>query len=432
MFDEMGNPVVMFDILDLETKRPIDADTSDLRMAMESFEYDESLDKVGQLVLTFNNENGWLDDDDRLRGQDKMILFRWGYLTHLSPEKTAVIRYSVPDYPANGKIKLKVYAWDAVSRAFRRSHPRNWGRVPTTQIAQEVAYRWDLIPIIPVEDDDRREKAYIQPGKMSDLRYLKRLAKQKGWECWSDGVNLFYGPDSYDEKPVLAATYRSGLYSNEANVAPIVLLSFKPEINQGKTPSTRRISVDPKQKKVATHKSDDVDATKDSPIRKNISQFALSFEKKVGEFKSIPDTDMEAGAGKVEPTPEPTPEQVKKDAKARHWKITRKGSKASAKFVGNPELRTRRIVEILGVSETHAGKWKITGAKHRITASGNVYEVTCRLKRPGRNKGKKDKKEEAGNENKKQADTQTAKAEKITVTQVDFKTKEATIVTRTQ
>lgn len=432
MFDTMGNPVVLFDILDLSTRKPLDVDCSDLRQSLESFEYDENLDKVGELVMTFNNENGHLDDDERFRGEDKLIRFRWGYLTHLSPEKTAIVQYVLPDYPASGLVKLKVIAWDAVSWAYRRAHPMNWGRTATTEIARQVALRWGLNPIIPVRDDDVREKAYVQPGNISDLQYIKVLAKQRGWECWSDGTDLFFGPDNYSAKPVLSATYRNGMFSTAPGVAPVVLLSFKPDIDHGKQPSTRQVSIDPRKKQTSTHRSDDADAVTDSAsTRKNLQQYMVGLDSKVLVNTSIPAPDFDAGAGKVIPTPEPSKEQVKKDTQAHQWKIARKASKASATFSGNPELRVMRIVEILGVSEIHAGKWKIQQVKHKISATGGVYETSCSLKRPGKGKGKAS--EKASNENKQTAPADVADlAPLVKALRVLLPTKTGTIVTRTQ
>jgi len=387
-FEALGNPVVFFDLFDLTTQGPVEDAMDDLRANLESFSIDEDRKQVGELTLVFNNPGGIYDDDERLIGRDKVLRVRWGHLTHLSGIKTCVIVSVTPRYPDNGVCKLEVRAWDAVSRAFLASYPRNWGRVSTSYIARQIAARWDLTPIVPKDDDDVRSTDYVQPGKMSDLEYLKHLAHRKGWEAWSDGVNLYFGPEGYDEAPHLSVVYGAGIYPQDFSGAPVVLTSFEPTLKQMKRPHTRRVAVDPYSKASVTHKADASTVSAQDPTRKDLGQVAIiSFVDRSVDFKSVAPSDEEAGAGKVQPTAEPKQEQVTKDTAAEHWNIARRAAEAKAQFVGNCEIRVGRILDIQGVAETHSGKWMVTGTRHTISNASQVYTTSASLSRPGKQKG---------------------------------------------
>jgi hypothetical protein len=387
-FETLTNPVVLLDLFDLTSNAPIEESMDDLRADLESFDYDEDRKQVGELTLTFNNPAGIYDDDERFSGRDKALRVRWGYLNHLSPIKTCIIVSVTPRYPADGVCKLEVKAWDAVSRAFLSSHPRNWGQVSTTYIARELAARWNLIAVVPQEDEDVRTKDYVQPGKLSDLNYLKFLAQRKGWESWSDGVHLYFGPDRNDEAPELSAVYGAGRFPDYAGGAPVVMTSFTPTLKQAKRPTTRHVAIDPQRKETSTHKADDASVSADDPTRKELGRVAVvSFADHAVDFKNVPEPEADAGAGLVKPTAEPKKEQVAKDTAAEHWKIKRTAAEASATFIGTCELRVGRIIDIQGVAETHSGKWKITKTRHQIQVQSTVYGVSVGMHRAGKSKG---------------------------------------------
>ena len=44
----------------------------------------------------------------------------------------------------------------------------------------------------------------------------------------------------------------------------------------------------------------------------------------------------------------------------------------------------RRTINIMGVNDVYAGRWRISQARHTITVGGSTYSVSASLKRSGK------------------------------------------------
>lgn len=386
---DVSTPIVLLDIFELKGKvrARVTADTSGLLEKLVSFVYEESNKKVGQLNLTFVDPDGSLASDERFAGRDHIIEARWGYLTNLSRLRRFIMRSVENPHMQDGKRLLKVTAWSADWRGFLTSQPRNWGRRSRTEIAREIIISWGLVPDIPDNDDEKPDEDRIQGGKTSDRLFLGTLAKELGWLAHSsDGIRYYFGPDDHIRAPDFQAVY-GGVDYTQVTGTPVIMKKFMPKVKLGKRPKTLNVALNTlhvkkkkRKKGVNQHASSENDAA-DGTKRAHLGgRLIQDFVTNTLEFQRE--------AQRIVPGKKKNPVINKNRGKAIHWNIIKEASEATVSFVGKPEITVRRLIDVQGVGDINSGLWNITGVRHSIQVSKAVYDVTCKLKRPGKGVGK--------------------------------------------
>lgn len=118
-----------------------DESADDLLRRVTSFTYKKSLDKAAETKFTFRNDDLSLMQDKRFY-MNVRWRFRYGYFNDLSPIITGIVRQLEPDYEERRMVTVTLY--DDASSMGKKSSGRNWGRVPSSQIAEQIAKRYGL------------------------------------------------------------------------------------------------------------------------------------------------------------------------------------------------------------------------------------------------------------------------------------------------
>ena len=140
-------------------------------------------------------------DDDRFRiwkpltvtaglGDAKQTLLT-GYITHLRPDFAGA-----PD-----QCLLEIWAMDATVLMDRMEVLKDWPSRKDSDIAQEVFSTYGLSSVVtdtPVVHD--ADVSTIIQGE-TDIRFLKRLARRNGFECYVSGDTGYFGPPALSGTP---------------------------------------------------------------------------------------------------------------------------------------------------------------------------------------------------------------------------------------
>lgn len=184
----------------------------DLVRRLLSFDYKKSTKKASETKITFQNDvkqasgpGTWpyavaFGDDPRFHA-NTIWRFRFGYHGNMSPIHVGILRSLTPTYAAERNITITLF--DHSSKLGKSSSGKNWGRVESAVIARKIAAKYGLDAVVETSEDIP-ERAFIQPGDVSDLQYLRDLAADINYECFT-----------HDSPPTLV--YRSTQYDTPAH-----------------------------------------------------------------------------------------------------------------------------------------------------------------------------------------------------------------------
>jgi hypothetical protein len=180
----------------------------DLVSRLTSFSYSKTIKKTAETRMTFRTDGDPVDvwglsidlaSDPRFQS-NAVWQFRYGYLHALSPIITGIIRQVEPSYGEGRSVSIQLL--DKSTMMAKSSSNKNWGRIPSSKIAQQIADKYSIGSQV-VDSKDLPKKAFIQPGQVLDLQFLRDLAGEINYECFieDDPPTLVYRPVPYDDPP---------------------------------------------------------------------------------------------------------------------------------------------------------------------------------------------------------------------------------------
>ena len=197
----------------------------DIASDIVKFEFDDDEKKPNELKLTVSNKGGKYTDDPRF-AEGVTFRVRWGYAGDISPVYAVVIAKAKPKYPGAGQLPtIEMVAWDLQQEMNRHAHPKNWGKVSSSDIAKEIAKRYSLQAEVE-ESNDARSAMRTQAASVTDIQYLRSLADKLNWVCYLEDDRLHFHKKRLDAAPNLTFSY--------FNDAHGTLLEFTPEVKMGK------------------------------------------------------------------------------------------------------------------------------------------------------------------------------------------------------
>ena len=186
---------------------------------------------------------------DKMLKPDDAYKVSWGYPGNMSSPRSMRLKSWTTEMDENMgavRLRLQVTGRDGAKKSnkvitsemHKSYRPKNWGRVPTSQIAINIAKRHRLGVLVDDSgDSDRTDQ--VQPANVSDYGYLRRLAENIDFEFFIERNVIYYRKKPYDEPPRRTFTY---LPSDEDSL----LLRFHPDVKVVSA-STKPNSVDVEQ-----------------------------------------------------------------------------------------------------------------------------------------------------------------------------------------
>ncbi len=394
-------------------------DASDLLRRTTSFTHKGSTKKMAETTWVMNNFDRKLLSDPRTFPNTRWQ-FRFGFFNDLSPIITGIIREVKPTYADSCTVTFSLF--DVSSLVSQGSGARNWGRIPSSEIAKKIAKANDMEAVV----DDSRDipaKSFIQPANINDLQYLRDLAADIDFEVFVDETppRLYYRKKPYDQQPQNVLTYFDdhSEFSYVKSFSPKVKSMGPPntgvsKANSGKGAAGKKASSSQgKDSALAGYLSLDGDTGKGTrvPAKTTIdvgdAAAALAVGAAAGAAGGVVGTAILA-AKPVSRSRElvskmaPSGANVAGLAAAARSQLLDQANEANSDHPLTPSIIWGKLYEWRGLDQQLNGKWYADEVTYTINATSSGTQVTWKrnAKGTGKDKNKKQNKKDAADSNK--------------------------------
>jgi len=343
---------------------------------------------------------------------------RWGYPNELSEIRWFLLKYYEPIYDHTGIHSKKLTLYGTAHTLTTVKGARNWGRISSSEIANQIAKRHGLRVDIEFTDD-QNETAFIQPVDQSDFEFLSELA---------DDIDFLF----YVENDVLTYKSRDTAYSESPRQRFVyggpgsILLSFKPVVKATADVVVGAKAVDTKTGQAVQPKVDSSNVggvhlgadvvksindssrtlsaikpgaggnkiTSGADLTKKMDQLKRdhdvpNLQSSLTTTKTVTQIDLETGTRKVVVVPDSTSAALKTPetnaakiaamAKAVKRDFLADSVQATAEWVGVPSIRAKSTHNFVLPDPKFSGQWYCEETTHHI--SDKAYKVTAKLHR---------------------------------------------------
>jgi phage protein D len=313
-----------------------------------------------QLAISLEPDGTWTYiDDERLSAWKQIDITAGfdsgtedvmsGYITHVRP-------YFDPD-PT--QCTLEVWGMDRSVLMDREEKLKDWPNKKDSDIAREL---FQLHRLTPSVDDtqvihDETISTIIQ--RETDIKFLKRLARRNGFECFVEGDTGYFRQPQLDgtPQPILAAHF-----GTETN-----LLSFAAEINALTPANVSMLQIDRANKDILEEvvQSSQNTALGRTPANRLAASGTTPGQLYIRMHPTTGNPEMTAFCQGLFHEAE--------------WFVTGEGEVDANQY--EHVLKPRQTVTIKGIGETYSGVYYVSHVTHAFTPDG--YTQTFRVKRNG-------------------------------------------------
>lgn len=274
-------------------------------------------------------------------GIDEVTPIFTGEVTALAPEFGGLARGD----------SLKVQAYNRLHRLQFGTQQRTFEKMAASEIASSIA---DEVGLTGTVDNSTVKHSHVTQRNISNLKFLKELAKPINYEVSVDDKTLYFRESQESQGHTLSLTYR-----NE-------LIEFTPR--QRALPLGEKVEVrgwDVKNKQVIVGSAGAGDETsKMDGAQSGAEISSAAFEGVTLTITNEPVADTD---------------EATQIAKARYNHQQRNFIEADGSCVGLPLLRAGQTIEIVGVGETFSGIYYVTSVTHTIGTEG--YQTRFKVRR---------------------------------------------------
>jgi phage protein D len=310
-----------------------------------------------KLSISLLGDGSWnLLDDERLAlwknvlikvnvGDEEVELIR-GYITHIKSQ------IQVED----DNSYLTLMGLDGSCLMGLEEKVKDWPNKSDSDIATEILQSYSLEAQVDSVEVVHEETVSTIIQRETDIRFLKRLARRNGFDCFVKGDTGYFGKPDFTKspQPVLASNFGA-----ETN-----LLSFAAALNALRPTTVQMRQIDTVAKEIVTADIQEGD------------------QKKLGRDGALSLTVPNGNSSKVFVKQALATSQVEMEnlctavLDEAEWFIQAEG-KINTNVYGSV-LQTRKLVPIKGVGESFSGLYYVTNVKHVFTHGDYVQNFTAR------------------------------------------------------
>ena len=357
---------------------------------IDSFEFTDSEDQLDYLkVVVADNAMELIDSPDIQEDKQTLVRFKWGYPGWMTTERTALISGLEPSFPNNGPITLTIEAFDEATKLTQEVVQKIWEReemYTESDIVQEIAKNRGMES--KVEPTKNKERRWTQCS-LTDFEFIQELtksakaanpAKMGAYKFYVENNVVHFHPSNMDTPPIATYTYYTDGRSLSKQAGK--MLSFRPQQRrQSKEGTGSEVS----RKGVGVEAATTTTANKDKTARPTLGdKLSLDLDKRaIGAYMG-----EENVSGKIAHAPEllyNSEEKSQALADQEFKEADENVIEASLEVIGDPTLRAKRTIQVLGVGKKHSGLWYIKEVRHSIGPGGYICSLS--LKRNAMNVG---------------------------------------------
>ena len=351
--------------------------------------FEDNEQELDVLSLTVANRDLRLTDAHFFQ-EGNEISVRFGYRDQLSPIRTTVIKDIDYDFPESGCPTIRVKAYDKAFKMAGSEIQKVWQKpapgILYSEIAAAIAEKHGLEPVItPTLGFHLR----VVQSNISDARFLQDLAAKArakegaglaGFAFYVEGHQLHFHPQGLDLPP----SHQLAYFPKSQGVLRAFRPATQSQAAKGAGTETKTIGIDPRKRKIVTHKANNQTAAK----RTSLGHQTYLVDGNTGEG-----VFQDNQSGHIVPTfdraetiyEEPVTEPAQDLAEGRFKAAEMRQVEATALTIGLPDLAAKQNVAISGVGEKFSGIYYCISVRHTIDASG--YQCEAKLRRNALGKG---------------------------------------------
>lgn len=298
----------------------------------------------------------WMDSDVFDEGNEVEI--HLGYVDNLHFMLRGEITAINPSFPSSGQPNLTVQGYSLYHRLQRHRRREPFESATDDVIAAEVATQVDLTANV---DETQVEHSLVSPKGVASASFLLQRAQRIGYELTVKDRDLYFQRPRYIDKPGSDLILEWGRS----------LISFNPRLSTHNAVSQVTVrGVQTSQAKgkdplVGTAKAGDERVKMGAETGQQVAQRIFGDQHVLVEDHNITSAQEANDMARAY-----------LETQAMEF-ITGKGS-----CIGNPELRSRMVVELKGLGKRFSGNYYVTATTHTINTGG--YRTDFDVKRNGR------------------------------------------------
>jgi phage protein D len=329
------------------------AQAVDLTERVFTFDFDEEESKADKLELGLDNFDLSLFDDPHWRHGNTLIV-SWGYVGNMTKPRKMVIG------KITGSKILKVEALAPSILMNKDVKSRCFVNTTTKQILKAISDQYG----IPIAQDLSAQVDYLrttQQAKMTDAQFLAHLARRDGlvFHVKEDGIH--FAPRNLAAAPIRLFTY----YRDEGQGD---VLDFNVENDVTMAPG--RIVAkgrDPLRKEDIHEGASNTETQRPglAPITHTVSRRDLTTQ------------TAPIAQDAVILTTAPTAAIAKRQVDGKYIRAQQATVQLTLSVVGDPIVGATHVIEVHGISKRLSGKYYVKSAKHKLSATAYVLNLTC-------------------------------------------------------
>jgi phage protein D len=319
----------------------------------------EDYEKIDQLKLTFDNQDGEITDDKQFI-LGSIIEFRHGYINDLSDPKYFTLQN------LNGWREITITGIEVISIFDTEKNTKTYIDYTMDDLVGEIAGRNKL----NYKTQERKDGSgivikddYFQPG-IEDMAFLYTLGVKIGYEVWIDDERLeskptlYFMPRDYGQKPYMKFTYE-GLNGQ--------IIDFDPSITTaGRRSQFEAGGVDLVDEQTFFF------TTKDSTVQRAFFYKGEKLEKGFIDYDKALDKIAKHKNGKLIHRPIKSKSECEDMLAGEHEKKTEAQITANLTVVGEPHLKSKRVI-VIENAQKFSGKYYVNKVTH--TGDGGYSSV---------------------------------------------------------
>ena len=336
-------------------KAAIRKDVSEL---ITDFSYEDTELMADRVEMTVNNFDLSLFDDPLWKTGNRLSLI-WGYAGETVPEREAVIT------SIKGSIILKITALAKSILMNKKPVSKVFTQTKRSDVARAIATANGYGPEQQFIDDTSVTLPHVVQARLTDAQLMKDMAAREGFQFYVDFDGFHFHRRKMGKAPIQTLTY----YIDPGR-GDIISFDIENDITVKPGAVTAK-GRDPLKKK-------DINATADNA---STNRAALQ--------PVIEIVDPRTGVTHYQPmaaehtmlTNAQDAASAKREADGRFIKAQQTTALMTVNIVGDPRISAKKIIEIKGISKRLSGRYYITKATHKLSAS--EYTMTLAVRTDG-------------------------------------------------
>lgn len=298
----------------------------------------------------------WMDSDVFDEGNE--IEIHMGYADDLHLMLRGEITAASPNFPSSGQPTLSIQGSSLYHRLERKTRRQPFESATDSGIAEEIASDMGLEAVV---DATEAEHPLVSPNGKSYAAVLTEQAQRIGYEVAVKDRTLYFQRPRYIDNPSATLTLEWGRD----------LISFSPRLSTYN--ATTEVTVRGSQTSQGRGKEPIVGTAQVGDQRVTMGeQTGQQVAQKVFGERHVLVNDHNVASQ----------QEANEIARARLETQAMDYNQGDGSCVGNPELKSRMVVELTGLGRRFSGIYYVTSTTHKIDSSG--YLTTFAVKRNAR------------------------------------------------